>query len=96
MNPWVWAGLACCAALGELLVIKALEIGQAVVVAPVQYTLLLWGTLYGYLIFSQLPDGWTWVGALIIVATGLYTLHRERVVARQARNARQAEAGAAD
>ena len=106
--PFVWqtpqtvtevvllAGLACCAALGEFLVIKALEIGQAVVVAPVQYTLLLWGTLYGYLIFSQLPDGWTWVGALIIVATGLYTLHRERVVARQAKNAQQEEAGPAD
>lgn len=99
--PFVWqmpqsmmeitllAGLACCAAAGEFLVIKALEIGQAVVVAPVQYTLLLWGTIYGFLVFGQLPDGWTWVGALIIVATGLYTLHRERVVARQARAVQQ-------
>jgi len=92
--PFVWqwptsavevallVGIAIMAALAELLVIKALEVAQAVVVAPVQYTLLIWGTMYGYLVFSQLPDLWTWVGALIIVATGFYTLHRERVVAR--------------
>jgi len=79
--------IAVMAALAEVLVIKALEVAQAVVVAPVQYTLLIWGTIYGYLVFNQLPDLWTWVGALIIVATGFYTLHRERVVARARRNA---------
>ena len=93
--PFVWqwptspvqvallVGIAIMAALAELLVIKALEVAQAVVVAPVQYTLLIWGTMYGYLVFSQLPDLWTWIGGLIIVATGFYTLQRERVVARQ-------------
>ena len=74
--------IAILAALAELLVIKALEVAQAVVVAPLQYTLLLWGTMYGYLVFGQMPDLWTWVGALIIVITGLYTLHREWLVAR--------------
>jgi S-adenosylmethionine uptake transporter len=74
---------AVLAAAGEILVIKALEVAQAAVVAPVQYTLLIWGTMYGYLVFGHLPDGWTWIGALIIVATGIYTLHRERVVARR-------------
>ena len=58
---------------------------QAVVVAPLQYTLLIWGTMYGYLVFGQLPDGWTFAGALIIVATGLYTFYREWVVARERR-----------
>lgn len=76
-------GLAVGAGIGEFMVIRALEIGLAVVVAPVQYTLLIWGTMYGWLIFGQLPDFWTWVGALIIVATGLYTLHRERLAARR-------------
>ena len=74
--------MAVLAALAEVLVIKALEVAQAVVVAPVMYTLLIWSTMYGYLVFAQLPDLWTWVGALTIVATGVYTLHRERVVAR--------------
>ncbi len=70
------------AAFAELLVIKALEVAQAVVVAPVQYSLLIWSTMYGYLVFNQLPDLWTSTGALIIVATGIYTLHRERLVGR--------------
>ncbi len=95
--PFVWrwptSGLeitllisfAVMAALGELMVIKALEVAQAVVVAPVHYTLLIWGVMYGYLVFAQLPDLWTWIGALIITATGIYTLHRERVVARARR-----------
>ena len=94
--PFVWqwpatgqeiallAAMAVLAAAGELFVIKALEVGLAVVVAPVQYTLLLWGTMYGFLVFHQLPDLWTWVGALIVVATGIYTLHRERLAARAA------------
>jgi S-adenosylmethionine uptake transporter len=99
--PFVWrsptttievallVGIAILAALAELLVIKALEVAQAVVVAPVQYTLLIWSTIYGYLVFAQLPDLWTWVGALIIVATGFYTLHREWVVAHSRRGTEQ-------
>ena len=89
--PWVWQTpsgfalvlLVCMsilAASAEILVIKALELALAVVVAPVHYTLILWGTLSGWLVFGQLPDFWTWVGALMIVATGLYTLRREYVV----------------
>ncbi len=73
--------MACTAAFAEILVIKALEAAQAVVVAPVQYSMLIWGTFYGWLVFGQLPDLWTWTGALIIVATGLYTLNRERIAA---------------
>ncbi len=93
--PFVWqwpettlevgllVGMASLAALAELLIIKSVEVAQTVVVAPVFYTLLIWSTMYGYLVFAELPDLWTWVGALLIVATGLYTLHRERVVAHR-------------
>ncbi len=90
--PFVWqtpapfeilllAAMALLAAVGEVLVIMALEAAEAVVVAPVQYTLIVWGTLYGFLVFGQFPDLWTWVGALIIVATGLYIFNRERKAA---------------
>ncbi len=71
--------IAVLAACAETLVIMALGAAQAVVVAPVQYSLLIWGTMYGFLVFGQLPDFWTLIGALIIVATGLYTLNRERI-----------------
>ncbi|MCZ6743963.1 MAG: DMT family transporter [Alphaproteobacteria bacterium] len=77
-------GMAACAALGELLVIRALEIAQAIVLAPVHYSLIIWGTFYGWLVFDQLPDRWTWLGAAIIVATGLYILGREWKLARHA------------
>ena len=83
---WVWpetrlevmllASIAVMAGLAELMVIKSLELAQAVAVAPVQYSLLIWSTFYGWLVFADLPDFWTWVGALIIVASGLYTLRR--------------------
>lgn len=76
--------MAVLAAFGETLVIMALDAAQAVVVAPLQYSLLIWGTIYGYLVFGQLPDAWTWLGALIIVATGIYTLNRERLALRRA------------
>lgn len=79
--------IAFLAAIAETLVIMALSTAQAVVVAPVQYTLLLWGTMYGFLIFGHLPDFWTLVGAVVIVATGLYTLNRERLaINKEAQN----------
>ena len=64
----------------------ALDAAQAVVVAPVQYSLLLWGTLYGFAVFGQLPDAWTLFGAAIIVVTGLYTLNRERIALRASKS----------
>jgi S-adenosylmethionine uptake transporter len=70
--------IALMAAVAEILVIKALEVAQAVVVAPVQYTLIIWGTFYGYMVFNQFPDMWTWIGTAIIIASGLYTLQRDR------------------
>ncbi len=79
-------GMAVVAAVAETLVIMALDAAQAVVVAPVHYSLILWGTLYGFFIFGQLPDGWTWLGAAIIVASGIYTLNRERLAAEARRN----------
>ncbi len=79
-----WAllvGMAAFAALGELMIIKSLEIAQAAVLAPMHYTLIIWGTFWGWLVFDQLPDRWTWIGAAIIVATGLYIINRERKLA---------------
>lgn len=75
--------MACVAACAEVFVIMALDAAQAVVVAPVQYSLLIWGTIYGVIVFGQFPDGWTLLGAAVIVATGLYTLNRERIAMRK-------------
>jgi drug/metabolite transporter (DMT)-like permease len=52
----------------------------AAVLAPFEYTALLWGVLIGWLLWSELPDLWVWVGAAVVVASGLYILYRERRV----------------
>ena len=49
------------------------------VVVPFRYSYLLTSALGGYLVFSELPDGWTVVGAALIMGSGIYTLHRETV-----------------
>ncbi|GGG80733.1 DMT transporter permease [Salipiger pallidus] len=93
-QPWIWMVaplMALCAASGEILIIRALDVAQAVVVAPMQYSMILWSTAYGFFLFSDLPDGWTLLGCVIIVASGLYTLGRERIAARRARDAARAE-----
>ena len=71
------------AGVAEIMVIKSLELAQAVVLAPVHYSLLIWATFYGWMVFDQLPDFWTWTGAAIIVGTGVYTLHRERLIMKR-------------
>ena len=81
----VLVGIAVLAAIAEICVIRALELAMAVVVAPVHYTLMIWGTVYGFLIFGDLPDGWTILGAAIIIASGLYTLWREYIEGRRRR-----------
>jgi drug/metabolite transporter (DMT)-like permease len=49
------------------------------VVAPFRYTYLITSAVGGYFVFAELPDGWTVFGALLIVGSGIYTLHREAV-----------------
>lgn len=83
LSVWLLiAGMAGAAALGEILIIRALDIAQAVVLAPIHYSLILWSTFYGFVVFADLPDRWTLLGCVVIVASGLYTLNRERLRAR--------------
>ncbi len=69
--------MALTSAVGEILIIRALDIAHSVVLAPIHYTLIIWGTLYGLFMFGDRPDQWTLLGCSIIVASGLYTTFRE-------------------
>ena len=53
------------------------------VVAPFRYSYILTSTLGGFLVFGELPDGWSTVGAVLVVASGIYALHREAVRRRE-------------
>lgn len=80
-TPTAWmlmvaAGL--CGGIGHFALIKALTLSPASVIAPYGYLNLIWATLYGFVLFAELPDAWTITGAGIITASGLYIYHREK------------------
>jgi drug/metabolite transporter (DMT)-like permease len=58
---------------------RAFAIAPVGVLAPYEYTTLLWGGVLGFLIWSELPSWMTLAGASLVIAAGLYNLHRERV-----------------
>jgi drug/metabolite transporter (DMT)-like permease len=63
---------------GHYLVICAFQSGPAAVIAPLGYVELIGTTILGYLIFGNFPDAWTWLGAAVIIASGIYIALRER------------------
>jgi drug/metabolite transporter (DMT)-like permease len=65
--------------LGILFLTNAFRLAPVATVSPFEYTALIWATLLGYLIWQELPDSLTLLGAAIVVASGLYILYRETV-----------------
>lgn len=91
--PFVWipiapehiagfVGLALLGTGGQFCLIRAFTMTEASVVAPFGYVGLIFATFWGILLFGEYPDRWTVVGALVIVAAGLYVWHRETRAAR--------------
>jgi drug/metabolite transporter (DMT)-like permease len=80
-EQWFWLVVAGAGGtLAHVCIIIALHMAPASTLQPFNYTMLVWATVLGFLIFGDLPDTWTVVGALVIVASGLYSWHRERLV----------------
>ena len=75
---------------GHYIFILAYRHAPASTLAPFIYFGLITHTILGYAVFDQLPDTWTITGAMIVVASGLYLLHRERVTAMEKRRAIEA------
>jgi drug/metabolite transporter (DMT)-like permease len=68
--------------IGHYLLIVGHRLAPPVVLAPFMYTQLIWVIALGYVVFGDLPNNWTLAGAGIVVASGLYLLHRERQVGK--------------
>jgi len=66
------------ATAAQFLTVEALSREKASVLAPFFYGSLVWSILFGYVLFNNLPDIWTYVGAAAIIASGLYTLRRKQ------------------
>jgi drug/metabolite transporter (DMT)-like permease len=74
----LFAALGIFGGFGHYFVVRGFQNASAAVIAPFGYIELLGATVLGYLVFGNFPDGWTWVGAAIIVACGVYVAYRER------------------
>lgn len=70
---------ALCIAAGYLSAVDAFRHAEVPVIVPLRYTGLLWALLIGYLVWGDVPNGLAAAGIALIVASGLYVLHRERV-----------------
>jgi len=67
----------------HFLMIKALSLAPLTMVQPFTYLQLVWAALVGYVVFSDLPDGFTLLGAALVVASNLFVLYRERAKAEE-------------
>jgi drug/metabolite transporter (DMT)-like permease len=86
--PFVWVpvqaahlgqflGLAFFGTLGMTLMTQAFRLAPAAVVAPFDYTALLWATVLGFLFWAEVPDALTFAGAAVIIASGGFIIWRE-------------------
>ncbi len=93
-DGWILLGfVSATGILGHILLIKALELAPASLLQPFNYSLLVWATLIGFVVFGDLPDYWTATGAVLVVIGGGYVIWRER--RRGASHADMAEPGPA-
>ena len=88
--PFVWTPLdaeefsillvvSVLALIGYFLMTRAFTLSPIAVIAPYEYTALIWALLTGYVIWGDFPDTRAWLGILVIAASGLYILYRERL-----------------
>jgi drug/metabolite transporter (DMT)-like permease len=68
------------ASLGHYLLIAGHRLAPASVLSPFIYTQIVWAVTLGYLVFGNVPRAWTLAGSAVVIASGLYLLHRERAV----------------
>jgi len=69
----------------HVLVNRALKISDAATVAPLQYTLLLWAVLFGWLFFGDMPRFGMLIGAALIVGSGVFIFLREQTLKKRQR-----------
>lgn len=75
---WLLCALAVSGFFGQLAITEAFSHGEASVVAPFEYSALAWGVAIDWLLWQTLPDGYTMVGAAIIIGSGLYLIRHEK------------------
>jgi drug/metabolite transporter (DMT)-like permease len=75
-TPWI-VGIGLCGAVAQFLITEAFRRAPASVVAPLEYTALIWGVILDFVIWSVLPSAITVAGGLVVIGAGLYLIRRE-------------------
>ena len=76
-DVWLFLGVAAFGTAGMTMMSQAFRMAPATVVAPLDYTALIWATGLGFLIWGDVPDLATYLGAAVIIASGIYVILRE-------------------
>lgn len=91
---WLWqsvdaytlsiiAGVAFFGVIAQFCLTKAYAIASPSLIAPFEYTALIWSAILGYLIWGDFPDIYAIIGAGLIVASGIYIIHREKIISQK-------------
>ncbi|MGR3323040.1 MAG: DMT family transporter [Pseudooceanicola sp.] len=91
--PFVWVevragdighilGIAAFGTAGVTMLTQAFRFAPAAIVAPFDYTAIIWATAFGWIFWNEIPDGMTYLGAAIIIASGIFIIWREHRAAR--------------
>jgi len=89
LHDWVWfivVGIS--GSFGQFCYNQAFRYGEASLVAPLDYLSIVWATLFGFVIFGDIPSSLVLGGAACIIASSIYIAHREAVAAAKRRAAR--------
>lgn len=90
-RTWVWpdmtdfailCGNGVIAAFAMVLFVTAYKFAESNFVAPFEYSAMIWAVIYGLAIFGDFPDAFTWIGAALVVAAGLFMVWRDRQLDR--------------
>ncbi|THF67988.1 MAG: DMT family transporter, partial [Sulfitobacter sp. SK025] len=79
---YLFAAVAIFGTAGMTMMTQAFRLAPAVVVAPLDYTAIIWATALGWLFWNEIPDALTFVGAAVIIASGVFIIWREHQVGR--------------
>jgi drug/metabolite transporter (DMT)-like permease len=77
------AGLSLAGAIGQILLTASLRHASVATIMTIDYSMLIWSALAGFLIFAEIPDNSVWIGAPVIITAGLIIAWREHILARQ-------------
>ena len=84
-TPEQWLWLLVIGTLGSIIqftLAKAFELADTTVVLPFDFLKLVWASLFGLVLFSEIPDPWAWLGGTIIFGSAIYIAYRERAASR--------------